>query len=162
MQSGKGNYRIRKRVASTIIAVLIGSLAITFTFGAFNQLGALAMSVAFITGILSFFIPGIWNSFFVKEYFSEVEYYQYDVTDIPCCGDVRVANVKELPHVNGFDLDLVQCGRCGQFWIKGTLWERISNWHAVSREDSTAFISLEGDDLVKFSRRWADNNGLEK
>jgi hypothetical protein len=80
-----------------------------------------------------------------------------DLNNLPCCGPVETARLKELPHAYGFDFDLHQCLGCGRTWVYA--WSGAGGsgtWEWVSETDAEQMLSAQDEELRTLLRHWAD------
>jgi hypothetical protein len=79
-----------------------------------------------------------------------------DLNNLPCCGPVETARLKELPHAHGFDFDLHQCLACGRTWIYA--WSSAAGagaWEWTSESDAEQMLAAHGAELQTVVRNWA-------
>ena len=75
--------------------------------------------------------------------------------ELPCCGEVDVRRVRELPHVYGFDFDLFQCGQCALYWVYA--WRTVGGWEETTAEDAAKMQALGDNELRAFMKEWAQS-----
>jgi len=74
---------------------------------------------------------------------------------LPCCNITECRHVADLPHVYQFDFDLYQCNRCSRFWVFA--WrEGQGGWEETTPQDAERMQTLNGANLRKFIKVWAD------